>query len=87
VVQEKNGTPSIKVFHPKCCNEAFGAAIQVDVDVDIDTLPHSKPAWIGQLLYPKSKSDDRMPAGNSDDRLPEDVTGRGNDSRSAGTKC
>ncbi|KAJ7918288.1 hypothetical protein B0H13DRAFT_2657489 [Mycena leptocephala] len=45
-VQEKNGTPGVKVFHLKLCDEALGAAIQVDFN--IDALPHSEPAWIGK---------------------------------------
>ncbi|KAJ7883792.1 hypothetical protein B0H13DRAFT_2537891, partial [Mycena leptocephala] len=42
----KNGTPGIKVFHLERRDEALSAAIQVDVD--IDALPHSEPAWIGK---------------------------------------
>jgi hypothetical protein len=45
-VQAKNGTPGIKVFHLERRDEALSAAIQVDVD--IDALPHSEPAWIGK---------------------------------------
>jgi hypothetical protein len=45
-VQAANGTPGVKAFHLKRRDEALGAAIQVDVD--IDALPHSEPAWIGK---------------------------------------
>ncbi|KAJ7822763.1 hypothetical protein B0H13DRAFT_2126503 [Mycena leptocephala] len=38
--------PGVKVFHLKHRDEALHAAIQVDVD--IDALPHSEPAWIGK---------------------------------------
>ncbi|KAJ7016060.1 hypothetical protein C8F04DRAFT_1245965 [Mycena alexandri] len=44
-VQERNGTPGIKAIHLKRRDEALGTTIQVGVD--IDDLPHSKPAWIG----------------------------------------
>ncbi|KAJ7017133.1 hypothetical protein C8F04DRAFT_1279922 [Mycena alexandri] len=44
-VQEQNGTPGVKAIHLKRRNEALGSAIHVDVDVE--DLPHSKPAWIG----------------------------------------
>ncbi|KAJ7926894.1 hypothetical protein B0H13DRAFT_2313146 [Mycena leptocephala] len=44
--EAKNGTPGVKAFHLKRRDEALGAAIQVNVD--IDALPHSEPAWIGK---------------------------------------
>ncbi|KAJ7174441.1 hypothetical protein C8R46DRAFT_1214647 [Mycena filopes] len=46
IVQEENGTPGVKAISIKRRNEALGGAIQVDVD--IDDLPHSKPSWIGK---------------------------------------
>ncbi|KAJ7850980.1 hypothetical protein B0H13DRAFT_1905414 [Mycena leptocephala] len=48
-VQSKDGTPSVKAFHLEHRDKALHAAIQVDVD--INALPHSEPAYTAGGLF------------------------------------
>ncbi|KAJ7732875.1 hypothetical protein B0H16DRAFT_1732606 [Mycena metata] len=44
--QERNGIPGVKAIHLKRQKQALGATIQVNIDVN--DLPRTKPAWIGK---------------------------------------
>jgi hypothetical protein len=52
------------------------AEIEAEASLGLKNPPQNLVRGFQGVLYPKSKSEDQMPAGSSDDWLPEDVTGR-----------
>jgi hypothetical protein len=56
-IQVANGTPGLKAIHLKRQSEAMAHAVQLDLDVE--DVSHSKPAWIG-TRGAESASEDGM---------------------------